>query len=127
MSGDFKVVDQTKDVDPTVFALLREKVGKRARFAERDQPFRLSDVIPIGDSILPDRRFVLAGHDSGIWFVKYIHGGFSPYGVLVIFSRVNGNWKIAFTAYGAVEDDTLADIRREIGLGHYFREGDWIY
>jgi len=127
MSDNFTLVDRTRDIDRDVFALLRAKIGSRLRFAERDQVFLLSDVVPPGNETLPDRRFVLAGHDGDIWFIKYVHGGFSPYGVLVIFSRVNGNWKIALTAYGESERSTLEDIRRGVQSGQYFRGGDGIY
>ena len=127
MSDKFTLVDRTEDIDSGVFALLKTKIGSRKRFAERDQAFLLSDVVPPGDDTLPDRRFVLAGHDDDIWFVKYVHGGFSPYGVLVVFSRTNGSWKIAFTAYGESEFETLDEIRRAITSGRYIRAGDWIY
>jgi hypothetical protein len=64
--------------------ILRSKISGDRRFAERDEPFQLSDVPLSGDNI-PDRRLVLAGHDSDLWFIKYTHGGFLPYGVLVLF------------------------------------------
>jgi hypothetical protein len=127
MTDKFTLVDRTEDIDSGVFALLKTKIGSRKRIAERDQAFLLSDVVPPGDDTLPDRRFVLAGHDDDIWFVKYVHGGFSPYGVLVVFLRTNGSWKIAFTAYGESEFETLDEIRRAITLGRYIRAGDWIY
>jgi hypothetical protein len=127
MSGSFKLVERSRDIDRDVFALLRKKIGSRLRFAERDEAFQLSDVVPSGDETLPDRRLVLAGHDGDIWFIKYVHGGFSPYGVLVIFSRENQNWRIAFTACGEFEPSTLEDIRRGIELGYYFRGGDGLY
>jgi hypothetical protein len=131
MSDTFKLVEETRGIDSDVFALLRSKIGSRSRFAERDQAFQLSDVPAPGDETLPDRRFVLAGHDDDIWFIKYIHGGFSPYGVLVIFSRVNQSWRIAFSAYGEPErsalGSTLDDIRRGIQLGYYFQGGDGGY
>jgi hypothetical protein len=127
MSDNFKLIDRIGDFDSDVFTLLRKKIGSRLRFAEHDEPFQLSDVLPPGDETLPDRRFVLAGHDGDIWFIKYIHGGFSPYGVLVIFSRENQNWRIAFTAYGEFEGSTLEDIRRGIQLGYYFQGEDFVY
>jgi hypothetical protein len=127
MSDTFKLVDRTQDIDSDVLALLRTKTRSRLRFAERDEPFQLSDVLPPGDETLPDRRLVLAGHEGDIWFIKYTHGGFSPYGVLVIFSRENQNWRIVYTAYGEFERRTLEDIRRGIQLGYYFRGGDGVY
>ena len=127
MTDKFTLVDRTEDIDTGVFALLRAKIGSRKRFAERDQAFLLSDVVPPGDDTLPDRRFVLAGNNDDICFIKYVHGGFSPYGVLVIFLRTSGNWRIAFTAYGESGFETLDEIRRAITLGRYIRAGDWIY
>ncbi len=127
MTDKFRLVARTEDVDSGVFASLKTKIGSRKRFAERDQAFLLSDVVPPGDDTLPDRRFVLAGGDDDMWFVKYVHGGYSPYGVLVIFLRTNGSWKIVFTAYGESESETLDEIRDAIESGRYIRAGDWIY
>lgn len=127
MTDEFNLVDRTENIDHAVFSLLQGKIGSRKRFAERDEAFLLSDVVRPGDETLPDRRFVLAGHDGDIWFVKYVHGGFSPYGVLVIFLRTNGNWRIAFTAYGESELETLREIREAVESGRYFRAGDWVY
>lgn len=127
MTDHFQLIYETKNIDSAVLALLQRKIGSRKRFAESDQPFLLSDVVPPGDETLPDRRFVLAGHDDDIWFLKYVHGGFSPYGVLVILLRANGNWRIGFTAYGESELGTLHEIREAVESGRYFRAGDWVY
>ena len=126
-SATFELVERTRDIDRDVFALLRTKIGSRLPFAERDEAFRLSDVVPRGDKALPDRRFLLAGHDRNMWFIKYTRGGFSPYGVLVIFSRENENWRIALTCYGEPEGSTLESIRHGIELGYYYRGGDGVY
>jgi hypothetical protein len=119
MAGDFHLVHQTKDIDSSVLALLRRKIGSDPRLAEPDQTFQLSDVVQPGNNA-PYRRLVLAGHQQNMWFIKYIRGGFAPYGVFAIFSRTGETWQISFTAFGESEARNIEDIRREIELGKYF-------
>ena len=119
ISGDFELVHQTKEIDSSVLALLRRKIGSDPRLAEPDQPFQLSDVVEPGNNF-PYRRLVLAGHQQSLWFIKYIRGGFAPYGVLAIFSRAGETWQVSFTAFGESKARSIADIRREVELGKYF-------
>lgn len=126
MSEDFELVHRTKDIEGSVLALLRRKIGSDPRLAEPDQRFQLSDAVEAGNNF-PYRRLVLAGHQQDLWFVKYTRGGFAPYGVLAIFSRIGETWEIVFTAFGESEGRSIEDIRRGIKLGRYFLGGDWGY
>jgi len=126
MSSDFELVHHTKDIDSSVLTILRRKIASDTQFAEPDQPFQLSDVVEPGNN-LPYRRLVLAGHQQNLWFIKYVRGGFAPYGVLAIFSRIGETWTITFTAFGESEGRSIGDIRRGVELGKYFLGGDGGY
>ena len=124
---DFEPIYQLRDIDSAVLAALGAKVGKRERFAERDQPFQLSDVPAPGNETLPLRRLVVAGHNRNKWFILYTRGGFVPYDVLVMFSRSDGDWKIEFRASGKSGPENLGDVRQAVRSGHYLPGGDSEY
>jgi hypothetical protein len=116
---EFEPVYRLKDIDTAVLKALQAPLGKRERFADRGQPFQVSDVIPPGEDALPLRRIVLAGHNPNKWFMLYTRGGFVQRDVLVMFSAFDHHWKIDFTASGASGPETLDELRQAIRSGHY--------
>jgi len=116
---EFEPVYRLGDIDIAVLKALQAPLGKGERFADRGQPFQVSDVIPPGDDALPLRRFVLAGHNSSKWFVLYTRGGFASSDILVMLSASDHRWKIDFTASGKSGPETLDDLRQAIRSGHY--------
>jgi hypothetical protein len=116
---EFDPVYQLGDVDSAVVKSLQIALGERERFADRGQPFQVSDVIPPGDDRLPLRRFVLAGHNLKKWFVLYTRGGFGTYDVLVMLSPSDHHWKIDFTAFGTSGPENLNQLREAVRSGHY--------
>jgi hypothetical protein len=116
---DFEPIYRLRDIDPAVLAALRAKIGKRERFAERGQPFQLSDVPAPGDETLPLLRLVVAGHTRNKWFILYTRGGFVSSDVLVLFSRSDGHWKIEFTTGGKSGPENLSEFLQAVRSGHY--------
>jgi hypothetical protein len=116
---EFEPVYRLRDVDIAVLKALQAPLGKRERFADRGQPFQVSDVIPPGDDALPLRRFALAGHNSSKWFVLYTRGGFTSFDVLVMFSPLDHDWKIDFIASGKSGPENLDALRQAVRSGHY--------
>jgi hypothetical protein len=116
---EFEPIYRVSDVDSAVLKALQAALGEGECFADRGQPFQVSDVIPPGDDALPLRRFVLAGHSASKWFVLYTRGGFVTSDVLVMLSPSDHHWRIDFTASGKSGPETLNELRRDIRSGHY--------
>ena len=112
----FAFVDDLRQVDPNVLALFHSKIPARD-IANRGGPFNPTDV-EMGDH-LPDRRFVLAGNSSTIWFILYEVGGIGYHHNLVIFSK-DKKWSIVGSVTGFLKNNTFDSLKHAIDAGDFF-------
>ena len=109
------LVNDIRKVEPQVLAIFYSKVPERD-ISNRGEPFNATDVVV--DS-RPQRRFVLAGNASNIWFILYEHGGIGYHHNLMVFSR-DKNWRLVAAVAGFLKNNTFDSLKQALKAGTFF-------
>ena len=118
--SDPAVVHHLAELDPVVRQLLLRRFEDDRRIADYGAEFDPS--CSGGTGGLPSRRFALAVHTAGRWFVEYEHGGRGRHSHLIVFSRSGASWRVVYNGAGFYEYYSLPKLRRAISKGEYHEQ-----
>jgi hypothetical protein len=96
-SANWVVVNSLREVNPTVVEVLRDRIGRDDRLADRGEPFDATCIV----AGHPSRRLVLAGYTGSRWFIAYEVGGRAHHIVLVTFEMTETAPTITMLARGS--------------------------
>ena len=118
VTEQFQIVQSLQQIDPPVLKAYYRIVPRRD-IAVGSQAFAETDV-----SDGRPKRFDLAGHGSGLWFIVYEVGGRAYHYSIIFFERSGSSWHRVAAAAGFPERGDFASVVRAVKKGRFDEMSD---
>jgi hypothetical protein len=136
LDGDFREIGTVKDIPDNVLSELLDKFSDERGLADVGEPFQ--NVKQAEASVLPMRRFIVAGHSDAIWLIAYEHGEPKYHHHLVFLAVAGEGIRVEWEGEGTIwappfltkrAPASLKDVKRAIVAGQFGRAaegcGEW--